>query len=138
MRVEATGSPAAIPRSKRPRQAQRGNAGIAGTAPANTRGAHTAEDNCGRCAVRGAHNQALCEQSRCGIRGYSGTEAWSTHGGDLAAIAREATARYQPQAAEHGVTLTSDGAPPARAQADPDRLLQVLSNLRACPRRPLR
>ncbi len=50
-------------------------------------------------------------------------------GVDLAEIADDAVRRYQPQAAAFDVTLSavSEGAAPA--SADPDRVLQVVSNL---------
>lgn len=48
---------------------------------------------------------------------------------DLAELAREAADRYQPQAQALGVSLSVGGSVRAPARGDPDRLLQVLSNL---------
>jgi two-component system OmpR family sensor kinase len=48
---------------------------------------------------------------------------------DLAEIAREAVVRYQAQAEALGVTLAAAGSDGAPAEADSDRVLQVLSNL---------
>jgi two-component system sensor histidine kinase BaeS len=48
---------------------------------------------------------------------------------DLGEIAREAVQRYEPQARGYGVTLALVGAAEASAHGDPDRLLQVISNL---------
>ena len=48
---------------------------------------------------------------------------------DLAELAREAADRYQPQAQALGVSLSIGGSVRAPARGDPDRLLQVLSNL---------
>jgi signal transduction histidine kinase len=47
---------------------------------------------------------------------------------DLAELADEAVVRFEPQARAFGVELTAD-VRPAPAIADPDRVLQVLSNL---------
>ncbi len=48
---------------------------------------------------------------------------------DLVEVAREAAARYQTQADALGVSLAIAGSAEASAVGDPDRLLQVLSNL---------
>jgi two-component system, OmpR family, sensor kinase len=48
---------------------------------------------------------------------------------DLAEIAREAVRRYETQARGFGVTLESVAPAPAPAIGDPDRVLQVTSNL---------
>jgi two-component system OmpR family sensor kinase len=48
---------------------------------------------------------------------------------DLAAIADEAVRRYEGQAREFGVTLEAFAPAPSPAIGDPDRLLQVTSNL---------
>jgi signal transduction histidine kinase len=48
---------------------------------------------------------------------------------DLVEVAREAAARYQTQADALGVSLEIAGSAEASAFGDPDRLLQVLSNL---------
>ncbi len=48
---------------------------------------------------------------------------------DLAEIVREATARYAAQARAHELSLVGVGSPGAYAEADHDRVLQVLSNL---------
>jgi two-component system sensor histidine kinase BaeS len=48
---------------------------------------------------------------------------------DLATIAREAVQRYEGQAREFGVTLEAFAPEPAPAIGDPDRVLQVASNL---------
>jgi two-component system sensor histidine kinase BaeS len=48
---------------------------------------------------------------------------------DLASIARDAVQRYESQARDFGVTLEAFAAAPAPALGDPDRLLQVTSNL---------
>ncbi len=48
---------------------------------------------------------------------------------DLAELADEAVERFGPQARTFGVGLTADARRPAPAVADPDRVLQVLSNL---------
>jgi two-component system OmpR family sensor kinase len=48
---------------------------------------------------------------------------------DLAELADEAVVRFGPQANAFGVELSADGRGPAPAVADPDRVLQVLSNL---------
>ena len=48
---------------------------------------------------------------------------------DLAELAEEAVQRHAPQAARLGVSLAAEGDGPAPATADPDRVLQVLSNL---------
>ena len=48
---------------------------------------------------------------------------------DLAESAAEATRRFEPQAAAFGVSLSLDAPGPAQADGDPDRVLQVLSNL---------
>jgi len=48
---------------------------------------------------------------------------------DLATIAREAVRRYEGQAREFGVTLEAVSPAPAPAIGDPDRMLQVTSNL---------
>jgi two-component system sensor histidine kinase BaeS len=48
---------------------------------------------------------------------------------DLAEVAREAVQRYESQAREFGVTLEAFAPAPAPAIADPDRILQVTSNL---------
>jgi signal transduction histidine kinase len=48
---------------------------------------------------------------------------------DLATIAREAVQRYEGQAREFGVTLEAFAPAPAPAIGDPDRVLQVTSNL---------
>jgi signal transduction histidine kinase len=48
---------------------------------------------------------------------------------DLATIAREAVQRYEGQAREFGVTLEALASAPAPAIGDPDRVLQVTSNL---------
>jgi two-component system, OmpR family, sensor kinase len=48
---------------------------------------------------------------------------------DLATIAREAVRRYEAQAREFGVTLEAFAPAPAPAIGDPDRMLQVTSNL---------
>jgi len=51
------------------------------------------------------------------------------HHVDLAELADEAVVRFEPQARAFGVELTADARGPAPAVADPDRVLQVLSNL---------
>src|SRR5262245_19103298 len=48
---------------------------------------------------------------------------------DLTTIAREAVRRYEGQAREFGVTLEAVSPAPAPAIGDPDRMLQVTSNL---------
>jgi two-component system sensor histidine kinase BaeS len=48
---------------------------------------------------------------------------------DLAALAEEAVRRHGAEAVRLGVTLTTDAPASAPATADPDRVLQVLSNL---------
>ena len=48
---------------------------------------------------------------------------------DLAEVARDAVQRYESQAREFGVTLEAFAPAPAPATADPDRILQVTSNL---------
>jgi two-component system, OmpR family, sensor kinase len=48
---------------------------------------------------------------------------------DLAEIARESVARHAARARELGVELHLEQAPAAPAEADPDRLLQAVSNL---------
>ncbi len=48
---------------------------------------------------------------------------------DLAAIAHEAARRYEAQARDFGVTLEAFAPAPSPAIGDPDRLLQVTSNL---------
>ena len=48
---------------------------------------------------------------------------------DLAELADEAVVRFTPQARTFGVELSADTRGPAPAVADPDRVLQVLSNL---------
>jgi signal transduction histidine kinase len=48
---------------------------------------------------------------------------------DLATVAREAVRRYEGQAREFGVTLEAFAPAPAPAGGDPDRVLQVTSNL---------
>jgi two-component system OmpR family sensor kinase len=48
---------------------------------------------------------------------------------DLAEVAREAVQRYESQAREFGVTLEAFAPAPAPAIADPDRIVQVTSNL---------
>ena len=48
---------------------------------------------------------------------------------DLAELADEAVVRFEPQARAFGVELTANARRPAPAVADPDRVLQVLSNL---------
>jgi len=48
---------------------------------------------------------------------------------DLTTIAREAVRRYEAQAREFGVTLEAVSPAPAPAIGDPDRMLQVTSNL---------
>src|SRR5262249_55567376 len=48
---------------------------------------------------------------------------------DLAEIADEALSRYQAQARAFGVELTVAGSSPAPAIGDPDRVLQIVSNL---------
>jgi signal transduction histidine kinase len=48
---------------------------------------------------------------------------------DLQEIAREVVQRYESQARGYDVTLVTEGAERASAEADPDRLLQVVSNL---------
>ena len=48
---------------------------------------------------------------------------------DLAAVAREAVARYASQAQRYGVELTAHDAMPAPALGDSDRVLQAVSNL---------
>ena len=51
------------------------------------------------------------------------------HGVDLAELAEEAAERFAPQARAFGVELAANARRPAPAVADPDRVLQVLSNL---------
>jgi two-component system sensor histidine kinase BaeS len=48
---------------------------------------------------------------------------------DLAEIADEALGRYLAQAKSFGVDLTAAGTSPAPAIGDPDRVLQIVSNL---------
>jgi two-component system, OmpR family, sensor kinase len=48
---------------------------------------------------------------------------------DLATVAREAVRRYEAQARDFGVTLEAFAPAPAPAVGDPDRVLQVTSNL---------
>jgi two-component system sensor histidine kinase BaeS len=48
---------------------------------------------------------------------------------NLAELAEEALQRHEPEAQRLGVALVADTAGPAPATADPDRVLQVLSNL---------
>ena len=48
---------------------------------------------------------------------------------DLSAVVREAGLRYEPRARSFGVRLDVDAAHPVPAVGDPDRLLQVVSNL---------
>ena len=48
---------------------------------------------------------------------------------DLTSVAHEVVRRYQAQAREFGVTLEAFGPAPVRAVGDPDRILQVASNL---------
>jgi two-component system sensor histidine kinase BaeS len=48
---------------------------------------------------------------------------------DLAAVAAEAVQRHESEAQRVGVTLVAEEDGPAPATADPDRVLQVLSNL---------
>jgi two-component system sensor histidine kinase BaeS len=48
---------------------------------------------------------------------------------DLAQIARDAVQRHEVEARACGVELEASGPEPAPAEADPDRVLQVLSNL---------
>jgi signal transduction histidine kinase len=48
---------------------------------------------------------------------------------DLAALVEEAVARHEPEARRVGVGLAADADDIAAATADPDRVLQVLSNL---------
>jgi signal transduction histidine kinase len=48
---------------------------------------------------------------------------------DLSAIAHEAVRRYESQAGDFGVTLEAFAPAPSRVIGDPDRLLQVTSNL---------
>jgi two-component system sensor histidine kinase BaeS len=48
---------------------------------------------------------------------------------DLGEIAREAAQRYEQEARAYGVVLEADAAAPAPAEGDPDRVLQIVSNL---------
>jgi two-component system sensor histidine kinase BaeS len=48
---------------------------------------------------------------------------------DLASLADDAVGRHETEAQRVGVALVTDNARPAPATADPDRVLQVLSNL---------
>jgi two-component system, OmpR family, sensor kinase len=48
---------------------------------------------------------------------------------DLAAVARETASRYEPRARSFGVSLTVEAPGPVPAIGDPDRILQILSNL---------
>ena len=48
---------------------------------------------------------------------------------DLEALARETGRRYEPRARAFGVSLAIEAEPGARAVGDPDRVLQVVSNL---------
>ncbi len=48
---------------------------------------------------------------------------------DLADVANEAVSRHETEAGRVGVSLVADPTRPAAAVADPDRVLQVLSNL---------
>jgi two-component system, OmpR family, sensor kinase len=48
---------------------------------------------------------------------------------DLATVAREAVRRYEAQARDFGVTLEAFAPAPSPAAGDPDRVLQVTSNL---------
>jgi two-component system sensor histidine kinase BaeS len=48
---------------------------------------------------------------------------------DLAELADEALQRHEPEAQRLGIALVAETAGPAPATADPDRVLQVLSNL---------
>ena len=48
---------------------------------------------------------------------------------DLTEIAREAVVRYEGQARTLGVSLAANSSSATRVEADPDRVLQVLSNL---------
>lgn len=48
---------------------------------------------------------------------------------DLVAVVSHVVQRYQPRAAALGISLEASGAPPAPAFADPDRVVQALSNL---------
>jgi len=48
---------------------------------------------------------------------------------DLAELAEEAVQRHAPEAGRLGVSLAAEAGGPAPATADPDRVLQVLSNL---------
>ena len=48
---------------------------------------------------------------------------------DLSALVRDACRRYEAEARGRSVALDTDGPPAAPAEGDPDRLLQVLSNL---------
>ena len=48
---------------------------------------------------------------------------------DLAELVEEALERHEPEARRLGISLVADTAGPAPATADPDRVLQVLSNL---------
>jgi two-component system sensor histidine kinase BaeS len=48
---------------------------------------------------------------------------------DLAELVEEALQRHEPEAQRLGISLVSDISAPAPATADPDRVLQVLSNL---------
>jgi signal transduction histidine kinase len=48
---------------------------------------------------------------------------------DLSAVVRETALRYEPRARSFGVRLDVDAAHPVPVVGDPDRLLQVVSNL---------
>lgn len=48
---------------------------------------------------------------------------------DLGSVVEEAVRRHEPQARAFGVALAGDATEPCRATADPDRILQVVSNL---------
>jgi signal transduction histidine kinase len=48
---------------------------------------------------------------------------------DLSGLVKEAARRHEPEARRVGVTLVTHAAAPAPATGDPDRVLQVLSNL---------
>jgi two-component system, OmpR family, sensor kinase len=69
----------------------------------------------------------LLELARVGRAGFT------VESGDLelADLARRAVERHRPAAAQLGVRLTADASPdePAPALGDPDRVLQVISNL---------
>jgi two-component system OmpR family sensor kinase len=48
---------------------------------------------------------------------------------DLSVVASQVVDRYHPRATALGISLEASGAPPAPAFADPDRVVQALSNL---------